>query len=111
MKSAQDVALRAAVEDRNRRSQASHGRAVAPPLEPASRDSVSRPRRPGDLAAPRPEERQYDLFLGLDPQSAMSAEEVRARINEYDLTLQYIDLRAERLKTLARLRYLEGASS
>ena len=31
---------------------------------------------------PRPEERQYDLFLGVDPQGAMTAAEVRSRINE-----------------------------
>ena len=36
---------------------------------------------------------------------------MRARINEYDLQLQYVDLHAERLKTLARLRYLQGESS
>jgi outer membrane protein TolC len=36
---------------------------------------------------------------------------MRARINEYDLKLQYAALLAERLKTRARLLYLEGESS
>ena len=31
---------------------------------------------------PRPEERKHDLFLGLDPQGAVTAEEVRSRLNE-----------------------------
>jgi len=31
---------------------------------------------------PRPEERQYDLYYGLDPQSTMTFDEVRTRANE-----------------------------
>ncbi len=35
---------------------------------------------------------------------------MRARITEYELQLEHATLRAETLKTLARLRYLEGDS-
>ena len=34
---------------------------------------------------------------------------LRSRITEYNLQLEYTTLRAERLRTLVRLRYLEGA--
>ena len=40
------------------------------------------------------------------PESVM-----RARITEFELQLEYASLRAEALKTRARLRYLEGESS
>jgi hypothetical protein len=33
---------------------------------------------------------------------------MRAHITEYELQLEYAELRAEQLKTQARLRYLEG---
>jgi outer membrane protein TolC len=36
---------------------------------------------------------------------------MRARITEYDLQLEYASLRAETLKTMARLRYFEGEKS
>ena len=36
---------------------------------------------------------------------------LRTRITEFDLQLEYARLRAEILKTQARLRYLEGAES
>lgn len=36
---------------------------------------------------------------------------MRARINEFDLELEYVRLQAEALKTRARLLYLEGAES
>lgn len=36
---------------------------------------------------------------------------MRARITEYDLQIEYANLRAETLKTIARLRYFEGEAS
>ncbi len=53
---------------------------------------------------PRPEERQYDLFLGLDPQGAMTAAEVHSRVNECTgITLPAAQRPAEQSQNLANI--------